>query len=181
MQKFLLITTLDNSKEWPFAQYHETAALQSLYRHAIKVNIKKVFKLETPMIVRHCVSMFNESTGGRRGSLFFSIRLAHSFSFRSTPFPLISCTRHLRACPRQISRIRPSVLICVATTFPNEKIFKLEREECLARSVVISPRQQKVNSRLIRVFRRWVYATRLIIALINQFLYFSIYYIDVDL
>ena len=64
MQKFLLITTLDNSKEWPFAQYHETAALQSLYRHAIKVNIKKVFKLETPMIVRHCVSMFNESTGG---------------------------------------------------------------------------------------------------------------------
>lgn len=25
MQKFLLITTLDNFKEWPFAQYHETA------------------------------------------------------------------------------------------------------------------------------------------------------------
>lgn len=25
MQKFLLITTLDNLKEWPFVQYHETA------------------------------------------------------------------------------------------------------------------------------------------------------------
>lgn len=25
MQKFLLITTLDNLEEWPFTQYHETA------------------------------------------------------------------------------------------------------------------------------------------------------------
>lgn len=29
MQKFLLITTLDNLKEWSFAQYHETALHES--------------------------------------------------------------------------------------------------------------------------------------------------------
>lgn len=84
MQKFLLITTLDNSKKWPFAQYHETAALQSLYRHAIKVNIKKVFKLETPMIVRHCVSMFNEST---EGIPLFLDTISSQFLFPVDPFP----------------------------------------------------------------------------------------------
>lgn len=94
------------------------------------------------MIVRQCVSMFNVRTR-EEGIPLFLDTISSQFLFPVDPFPA-DFLHNTCVCPRQISRIRPSVLICVATTFPNEKIFKLEREECLARSVVISLRQQKV-------------------------------------
>lgn len=46
----------------------------------------------------------NDYTRGARPGPRFSMRLAHSFSFRSTPFPSISWGT--RVCARQISRIR---------------------------------------------------------------------------